>query len=107
LSGKNFAEQFLQVTCFFGVLSEYQFFGGFIMAEKKGNCRDAKAPAALTILIVGPNGQEWGRLPALGKEFSTGSVGFNATGKISNPDNPEAKYQVGVNITLVGSKPAS
>jgi len=77
------------------------------MAEaKKGGFRDAKAPGALTVLFMDANGKEWGRMYATPKEFSTGSVGFNASGKIINPDNPEAKYQVGANITLVNSKPA-
>jgi hypothetical protein len=76
------------------------------MAEKKGGFRDSKSPASLTVIFSDSNGKEWGRLFAIPREFSTGSVGFNASGKILNPDNPEAKYQVGANITLVNSKPA-
>ena len=77
------------------------------MAEaKKGGFRDEKAPGALTMVFLDAQGKEWGRMYAPPKNFSTGSVGFNASGKIINPDNPEAKYQVGTNITLVNSKPA-
>jgi len=77
------------------------------MAEnKKSGFRDDKAPGTLTVVFIDGAGKEWGRLYATPKTFSTGSVGFNASGKIINPDNPEAKYQVGTNITLVNSKPA-
>ena len=77
------------------------------MAEsKKGGFRDNKSPGTLTVIFTDGAGKEWGRLYAASKEFSTSSVGFNASGKIINPDNPEARYQVGANITLVNSKPA-
>jgi hypothetical protein len=67
--------------------------------------RDSKAPASVALVVIGSDGQEWGRIYATPKGFSTGSVGFNASTKIQNPANPEARYQVGVNITLIGSKP--
>ena len=38
------------------------------------------------------------------KHFSTGSVGYNCSGKMTNPDSGE-KYQISCNITLIGSKP--
>jgi hypothetical protein len=66
--------------------------------------RDDKAPAALQIVVIGDNNQEWGRLYATVKDFSTGSVGFYANGKIINPANPECRYQAGLTFTLVGSK---
>ena len=66
--------------------------------------RDEKAPKVIMLKITGPNGESWGELVAAAKEFKTGSVGFYASGKIVNPANPEATYQVGCNITLVGSK---
>jgi len=72
---------------------------------KKGGFRDEKAPGALTMVFSDAQGREWGRMYATPKDFSTGSVGFNAAGKIINPENPAAKYQVGANITLVNSKP--
>ena len=75
------------------------------MAEKKAGYRDEKAPTALQVIVCDGNGREWGRLYANTKNFSTGSVGFYGSEKIRNPDNPEAQYQAGVTITLVGSKP--
>lgn len=66
--------------------------------------RDAKAPKVIMLTITGPNGESWGEVAAAAKEFKTGSVGFYASGKIANPANPEATYQVGCNIILVGSK---
>ena len=74
-------------------------------AEKKGGYRDNKAPGSLSIVIMDLEGREWGRMYATPKVFSTGSVGFYATGKAVNPANPEAKYQAGLTFTLVGSKP--
>jgi hypothetical protein len=73
--------------------------------EKKGNYRDGKAPGALTVVVTDNEGHEWGRLYAATKDFSTGSVGFYATGKLANPANPEAKYQAGLTFTLAHSKP--
>ena len=74
------------------------------MANEKKNFRDVKAPVSLQIIIADSNGVEWGRLYATPKDFSTGSVGFYASGKVVNPSNPEAKYQSGLTFTLVGSK---
>jgi hypothetical protein len=73
--------------------------------EKKSGCRDNKAPSSLSIIIVDSDGREWSRMYAMPKDFSTGSVGFYATGKIVNPANPGSKYQAGLTFTLVGSKP--
>jgi hypothetical protein len=66
--------------------------------------RDDKAPAALQIVVIGDNNQEWGRLYATAKDFSTGSWGFYANGKVANPANPDRRYQAGLNFTLIGSK---
>jgi hypothetical protein len=49
-------------------------------------------------------GESWGIINALPHNFKTGSTGFYGTGKIINPENPKARYQVCVNITLIGSK---
>jgi hypothetical protein len=38
------------------------------------------------------------------KHFSTGSVGYNCSGKMTNPESGE-KYHISCNITLVGYKP--
>jgi hypothetical protein len=75
------------------------------MAGKKGGYRDNKSPTSLQVVILDNEGREMGRLFATPKEFSTGSVGFYASGKIVNPQNPEARYQTGLTFTLVGSKP--
>ena len=74
------------------------------MANKKTGYRDARAPGSLQIIIADSEGREWGRVYAMSKEFSTGSVGFYANGKMANPVNPEARYQAGLTFTLVGSK---
>jgi hypothetical protein len=77
-----------------------------IMADKKkGGTRDNNAPSSLQIIVIDSNGKEWSRMYAAPKEFSTGSVGYYASGKVVNPDNPAARYQTGLTFTLVGSKP--
>lgn len=65
--------------------------------------KDADAPPTLTLEIRGSGGEVWGTIVASAKEFKTGSVGFYGNGKIINPKSG-AKYQVGANIILVGSK---
>jgi len=45
----------------------------------------------------------WGTVVAAAKEFKTGSVGFYAGEKVTNPKSG-ARYQMGVNIILIGSK---
>jgi hypothetical protein len=64
---------------------------------------DEKAPDYLTIEIK-HMGQTWGVLQAMPREFTSGSVGYFGVGKIFNPENPKARYQLGLNITLIGSK---
>jgi hypothetical protein len=66
--------------------------------------RDAAAPKFLEITIKSSDGKEWKKMFAHEKTFSTGSVGFYASDKLENPDSHE-KYQVSMNITLIGSKP--
>lgn len=65
---------------------------------------DPHAPPSLTLAFKTPDGKEWGEVVAVAKQFSSGSVGFFANGKVTNPDGGE-RYQVGVNIVLIGSKP--
>lgn len=65
--------------------------------------KDDSAPATLTLEIKGGDGTVWGTIVASAKEFKTGSVGFYGNGKVLNPKSG-AKYQVGANIILVGSK---
>jgi hypothetical protein len=45
-----------------------------------------------------------GMLNAIQKEFASGSVGYNASGKIVNPETGK-RYQVTLNIVQIGSKP--
>ncbi|GMO24576.1 MAG: hypothetical protein Ta2B_04010 [Termitinemataceae bacterium] len=66
--------------------------------------RDPNAPKFLEISVKDTEGNEWKKFFAQEKLFSSGSVGFYASEKIENPASHE-KYQVGMNITLVGSKP--
>ena len=66
--------------------------------------RDKKAPQFLQINISNPDGKMWGKIISTEKIFSTGSIGFYAGDKIVNPESGE-RYQVGINITLIGSKP--
>jgi len=65
---------------------------------------DEKAPEFLTLEIM-HDGRQWGIIHAMPKNFSTGSTGYYGVGKVSNPDNPKARYQVNTNLTLIGSKP--
>jgi hypothetical protein len=65
---------------------------------------DPKAPKFLEIIIKSSEGAEWKKIFAHEKVFSTGSVGFFVSDKLENPDSHE-KYQVSMNITLIGSKP--
>jgi hypothetical protein len=66
--------------------------------------RDPQAPQSLIVEIKNEQGRIWGTITATEKQFSSGSVGFYANGKIENPDSHE-RYQLGANITLIGSKP--
>jgi hypothetical protein len=65
--------------------------------------KDPSAPETLVLELRTPSGETWGTITAAAKEFKTGSVGFYATGKVSNPKGG-ASYQVGANIVLIGSK---
>ncbi|MDR2095511.1 MAG: hypothetical protein LBP76_08330 [Treponema sp.] len=66
--------------------------------------RDPKAPKFLEISIKDSDGKVWSTIYAPAKEFSTGSVGFYASDKTTNPESGE-RYQCSLNITLIGSKP--
>jgi hypothetical protein len=67
--------------------------------------RDNKAPAGVQLAITDVTGKAWGSVIASPKNFATGSVGYYGNTKLVNPDNPEARYQLGITITLIGSKP--
>jgi hypothetical protein len=65
---------------------------------------DPKAPKFLELAITDPDGRLWGKVIAQEKIFSSGSVGYYCNGKVENPESHE-RYQAGLNITLIGSKP--
>jgi hypothetical protein len=62
-----------------------------------------QAPQRLVIEIRTENGEPWGTVVASAREFSTGSVGFLASGSVRNPTTG-AWYQVTSNVVLIGSK---
>ena len=66
--------------------------------------RDSQAPKFLEITIKDADGKVWSTLYAHAKDFSTGSVGFFASEKITNPNSAE-RYQSSMSFTLIGSKP--
>lgn len=66
---------------------------------------DKSAPESLELVIRNPKtGKELFVDTAFGKHFSSGGVGFYVGGKMTNPESGE-RYQVGCNISLIGSKP--
>jgi hypothetical protein len=67
--------------------------------------RDPKAPKFLEVTIKDSEGKTWSTVFAPPKDFSTGSVGFYASEKATNPESAE-RYQCSMSFTLVGSKPA-
>ena len=66
--------------------------------------RDPKAPKFLEIAIKDSDGKVWSTIFARAKDFSTGSVGYFASEKLTNPDSAE-RYQCSLSFTLIGSKP--
>ena len=66
--------------------------------------RDPKAPKFLEIVIKDSDGKVWNTLYAHAKDFSTGSVGFFVSDKLTNPESAE-RYQSSLSFTLIGSKP--
>ena len=67
--------------------------------------RDPKAPNDLILTIKDSGGKDWSTIIVHKKDFSTGSVGYYASEKITNPESGE-RYQCGLSFTLIGSKPA-
>ncbi|MDR1950268.1 MAG: hypothetical protein LBQ38_12820 [Spirochaetaceae bacterium] len=66
--------------------------------------RDPKAPKFLEIIIKDGDGKVWSTIYAHEKDFSTGSVGYFASEKFTNPESAE-RYQASLSFTLIGSKP--
>ncbi len=65
--------------------------------------RSAQAPKITVKFLV--DGQEVGMLVLSPKQFSTGSTGFFASGKVSLGDEAEKGYQAQVQLVRIGSKP--
>ncbi|MDR2073197.1 MAG: hypothetical protein LBP60_07175 [Spirochaetaceae bacterium] len=68
--------------------------------------RDPGAPKFLEISIKDAGGKVWSTVYAQAKEFSTGSVGYYASEKTTNPESGE-RYQCSLSFTLIGSKPGT
>ena len=64
---------------------------------------DSEAPATVILEIRSPQGEPWGQIVAQLRTFKTGSVGYYASGKVTNPKSG-ARYQLGSNVILIGSK---
>lgn len=62
-----------------------------------------EGPPAVLLEVRTPSGEVWGQIMAPAKEFKTGSLGYYANGKLIDPTTG-ARYQVGCNIILIGSK---
>jgi hypothetical protein len=67
--------------------------------------RDPNAPRFLEVTVKDSDGTVWSASIANAKDFSTGSVGYYASEKITNPHSGE-RYQCGFSFTLIGSKPS-
>jgi hypothetical protein len=75
--------------------------------DVKTGKRDGKAPGGIQLTVSDVSGKAWGNVLAAPKDFATGSVGYYGNAKLVNPDNPDARYQLGITITLIGSKPTA
>lgn len=74
------------------------------MSEVKAapSSEGAHAPKVVAKFFV--DGQEVGMLVLSPKQFSTGSTGFFANGKVSLGDDAEKGYQAQVQLVRIGSK---
>ena len=64
-----------------------------------------KSIGRMMLKVLDDNGNVLGNIEANPKKFSSGSTGFYANGKVTLDDG--SKYQLGCQITLIGSKPKS
>ncbi|MCL6510734.1 MAG: hypothetical protein K6U78_08605 [Anaerolineae bacterium] len=74
------------------------------MSEVKPTSPSESAPAKIAVKFL-VNGEEVGMLVLSPKQFSTGSTGFFASGKVSLGDEAEKGYQAQVQLVRIGSKP--
>ncbi len=75
------------------------------MSEVKPTSPSESAPAPRITVKFLVDGQEVGVLMLSPKQFSTGSTGFFASGKVSLGDEAEKGYQAQVQLVRIGSKP--
>ncbi|HEY9711871.1 MAG TPA: hypothetical protein V6C72_00280 [Chroococcales cyanobacterium] len=68
-----------------------------------GQETDPDSPPTLILEIKTSSGEVWGEIIASAREFKTGSLGYYANGKVTNPKTGK-RYQLGSNIILIGSK---
>jgi hypothetical protein len=74
------------------------------MSEVKSASPPESISATKIIVKFLVNGEEVGSLMLAPKQFSTGSVGFFANGKIALGDDAERGYQAQVQLVRIGSK---
>lgn len=76
------------------------------MKSEKLERLDPETAESLEVSIsdIQGTGLVWMRSEVFQKDFRTGSVGFHLAGKLVNPENPSARYQVNLSIALIGSK---
>lgn len=72
---------------------------------KPASSSESAHMAKITVKFL-VDGQEVGMLVLSPKQFSTGSTGFFASGKVSLGDEAEKGYQAQVQLVRIGSKPA-
>ena len=72
-------------------------------SKEKSTAVAVDGPPAVLLEVRTPSGEVWGQIMAPFKEFKTGSTGYYANGKLIDPKSG-ARYQVGCNIILIGSK---
>jgi hypothetical protein len=69
---------------------------------KKPAKKDSKAPKMMTVCFSAE--KEWGKIIGQLRQFNTGGIGYNFSGRIQNPKNGES-YMVSANLILIGSTP--
>src|SRR3972149_390317 len=63
----------------------------------------ATLPKFVIIEVKTNDGRVLGSFAGMIREFNTGSIGYNVSEKVTLSEHPSARFQLGVNITLIGS----
>lgn len=58
----------------------------------------------LSLELIDENGVTWGKFVCTSTIFKSGNLGFMVREKITDPYDVMNRFQVNVNITLIGSK---